>query len=141
MPKKKKAKSKKSASKKKQAKKQLKKKPVEKKFQINIRQSSGDLVQIQIAARLHKVPKGFKITRELLSAFIRKKASESRGQWKQKAGVVEGAKEGANPPGIELRIIRWRNPDRKSRGLRTWRYGTQADAWGSLWRVLLLIGL
>jgi len=137
MPKKKKAKAKKPANKKKQS----KKKPQEKVFNISIRQSSGDLVQIQIAARLKRVPKGFKITRELLAAFIRRKASESRGQWKQKEQYVQGAREGANPSGIELRIIRWRNPDRKSRGLRGWRTGTQADAWGSLRRVLQLIEL
>jgi hypothetical protein len=118
----------------------FRRKPVEKIFNLKIRQSSGDLVQIQISARLKKVPKGFKITRELLSAFIREKAEKSRGQWMQKEQRVRGAFEGPNPPGIELKIIRWRNPNRKDPSLRGWRYGTQADAWGSLRRPLQLIG-
>lgn len=90
----------------------------------------GDLVSIQIAARLKRVPKGLKITKALLADMVRRKAATSAGFWD--ANKVVGASEGKNPAGIELKIIRWRNPGRNSASLRGWRSGSQADAWGSL---------
>lgn len=91
----------------------------------------GDLVSIQISARLKRVPKGLKITKALLADMVRRKAASSAGFWDGTDTVV-GARAGKDPKGIELKIVRWRNPGRKSSGLRGWRSGTQADAWGSL---------
>lgn len=108
--------------------------------QFVIRPSSGDLVAIQISARLKKgVPKKL-ITRELLEAMIRRKAETSTGQWN--GFVVKGASEGIDPTGIKLSIIRWRNPDRLASEDTGWRYADpdspseQADAWGSLRRII-----
>lgn len=110
-------------------KKRRKKTGVTKTLRIKTRTSSGDLVSIQIAARLKRVPKGLKITKALLSDMVYRKARTSAGQWD--GYKVVGAKEGIDPKGIKLTIVRWRNPGRK-RGLSGWRTGTQADAWGSL---------
>jgi hypothetical protein len=101
--------------------------------------SSRDLVAIQISAELRKVPKGFKITRKLLSEAIRRKAETSTGEWD--GFRVVGASEGIEPSGIRLLIVRWKNPGRNSRSLRSWRYASddpreQADAWGSLRRII-----
>jgi hypothetical protein len=94
--------------------------------------ANPDYVTIQIAVKLHKVPKGFKPTHAMLESLIRRKAELSAGHWD--GSRVVGAKEGPNPPGIELRIVSWANPDRARRyGQRT---GPQDDAWGSLRRVL-----
>ncbi len=91
----------------------------------------GDLVSIQISARLKRVPKGLRITKRLLADMVRRKAETSAGFWDGKSSVT-GAREGIDPKGIELKIIRWRNPGRNRAGLRGWRSGSQADAWGSL---------
>lgn len=99
-------------------------------LRIKVRHPGGDLVSIQIAARLKRVPKGLRITKALLADMVRKKAAASDGFWD--GHKVAGAHEGADPPGIELRIIRWRNPSRKRSSDRSWRSGSQADAWGSL---------
>jgi len=109
-----------------------------KQYQIR-RGSSGDLVAIQISAQLNRVPKGFKITREILEEMIRNKANSSEGHWN--GYTVEGAKEGDDPPGIRLLIIRWKNPDRDLPEDRGYRYATddpeeQAQAWGSLRRII-----
>ena len=105
-----------------------------KKRKYVIRRSSGDLVEIQIAAIFHKKPRGAKITKELVDAMIRHKAETSRGVWK--GGRVKGAHEGENPKGVDLKIIRWRNPDRLAEEDTGWRSGSQAEAWGSLRRVI-----
>jgi hypothetical protein len=114
----------------------LKKKAKE--FQIN--PSSGDLVAIQISARLKPgVPKKL-ITRALLEQMIRRKADTSAGQWD--GFQVAGAMEGIDPTGIKLSIIRWKNPDRLADEDTGWRYADpdspseQADAWGSLRRII-----
>ncbi len=91
----------------------------------------GDLVSIQISARLKRVPKGLRITKALLADMVRRKAETSAGYWDGNNAVL-GAKAGKDPKGIELKIVRWRNPGRNSAGLRGWRSGIQADAWGSL---------
>ena len=104
-----------------------------KKRKYVIRKSSGDLVEIQIAVIFHKKPRGAKITKELVDAMIRHKAKTSRGVWK--GGRVEGAHEGENPKGVDIKIIRWRNPDRLAEEDAGWRSGSQADAWGSLRQV------
>lgn len=114
-------------------KKRKKKVPVIKTFKFASHFAGGDLVTIQIAARLKKVPKGLKVTKALLADMVRRKAATSSGFWDGR--TVVGAKEGIDPRGIELRITRWKNPDRKRRGLRGWRTSppaTQAEAWGSL---------
>lgn len=110
--------------------KKTKAKVVTKKFTMMTRHPGGDLVSIQISARLKKVPKGLKITKALLADMVVRKAETSAGYWDGK--TVRGAREGKNPRGIELKITRWKNPDRKHAGLRGWRSGSQADAWGSL---------
>lgn len=71
-----------------------------------------------------------KITRALLADMVRAKAESSYGYWD--GGTVVGAVEGDDPPGIELKIQRWRNPKRKRSSDRAWRSGSQAHAWGSL---------
>lgn len=112
-----------------------------KKIKFTLRESSGDLVQIQIAAHIKKAPKGIKITRALLNDMIRRKAKTSRGRWY--GNGVRGAVEGVDPKGIYLEITRWRNPSRsrgkRGRGGDEWRTGSQADAWGSLRRILQVI--
>ena len=93
----------------------------------------SDAVSIQISVRWKKMPKGYKMTKALLEQLIRRKAATSAGYWDQARGRVIGAKEGRNPSGIELKIERWKNPDRNKGKDRTWRdYGSQADRWGSL---------
>lgn len=99
-------------------------------MKISTKTSSGDLVSIQISAQLKRVPKGLKITKALLSDMVQRKARTSDGYWDGYS--VVGAKEGIDPKGIKLKIVRWRNPGRNRRGLRGWRDGNQADAWGSL---------
>lgn len=99
--------------------------------------SSGDLVTIQFSIKLKKVPVGFKMTQSLADSLIRRKASLSVGTWDGTRAV--GCKAGPNPPGIELTITRWSNPERRGRGS-AWRYpvdslpvGTgQDEAWGTL---------
>jgi hypothetical protein len=107
---------------------------------FKIRKSSGDLVAIQISARLKKgVPKKM-LTAKLLEAMIRHKAETSRGEWN--GTYVVGAHEGEDPTGIKLSIIRWKNPDRLASEDQGWRYADpdspseQADAWGSLRRII-----
>lgn len=110
------------------------------KKEFRIRPSSGDLVAIQIAAFLDRVPKGFKMTRTLMDEMIRHKANTSRGEWNGE--YVVGAHEGENPPGIRLVILRWKNPDRLATEDSGYRYANpdspseQADAWGSLRRII-----
>lgn len=96
----------------------------------------GDPVSIQISVRLKRVPKGMKITHDLLSAMVRRKAETSSGYWDQRRGRVIGAREGKDPSGIELKIVQWKNPGRNSGKDRAWRKGSQADAWGSLRQVI-----
>jgi|SRR5579863_3585260 len=101
-----------------------------KSFRMKIAHPGGDLVSIQVSARLKRVPKGMRITKALLADMVRRKAETSGGYWN--GNRVVGAAEGIDPPGIELRIVRWKNPDRKTAAGRAWRTGKQADAWGSL---------
>lgn len=103
-----------------------------------MRESSGDLVRIQIVAQMRKVPKGMKISKDLLTSMVRHKADTSEGQWD--GTQVAGAVEGEDPKGIKLLIIRWSNPERHG-AKKYYRYAEdnpsdQADAWGSLRRVL-----
>jgi hypothetical protein len=105
-----------------------------------IRKSSGDLVAIQIAIRLKKgVPKKA-LSRELLENLIRHKAETSTGVWVN--DHCEGCKQGEDPEGMSLVIIRWRNPDRLADEDQDWRYADpdspseQDDAWGTLRRVI-----
>jgi hypothetical protein len=114
------------------------------KRKYRLRESSGDLLSVQIAIRLRKVPKGMKFTREMLEGMIRRKAMLSSGEWITTGpgeGYAQGCKAGPNPPGIELTIIKWQNPER--RGTSTgWRYPVtsgptgqgQDEAWGTLRR-------
>lgn len=104
-------------------------------LKFKVAHGSGDLVSIQISAKLKRVPKGLKITKQLLADLVRHKALTSSGQWDGRN--VIGAREGDDPPGIELKIIRWRNPGRKSSSDRGWREGPQAEAWGSLWQIIV----
>jgi|ERR1700677_2224493 len=110
-----------------------------------IRTSSGDLVAIQISIRVSKFAKdlmkkngGF--TRALVESMIRQKAETSTGVWS--ADHCEGCKQGDNPTGIELKIIRWKNPDRLAVEDAGWRYAdpdsvsAQDDAWGTLRRII-----
>lgn len=119
------------------ARRALKKK--DKKFKIR-RGSSGDLIAIQIVARVKKIPKGFKLTRAIMDEMIRHKADTSDGYWDREQ--VAGAREGEDPTGIEFKIIRWKNPDRLASEDTGWRYANpdsaseQADAWGSLRRII-----
>lgn len=112
-----------------------------------IRKSSGDLVAIQIAIRVSKevvnwtkTKKGPKLSRELLESMIRHKAETSTGEWN--AGACSGCKQGDDPTGIELKIIRWRNPDRLASEDQGWRYADpdspseQDEAWGTLRRII-----
>jgi hypothetical protein len=129
------------ATRKKSRKKARKKKPLKTRTMATIKAQhpGGDLVSIQISARLKRVPKGLKITKQLLADMIRHKAETSAGIWD--GGTVVGAAEGDDPPGIELKITRWRNPSRRDVGDRGWRSGSQAQAWGSLRAVLAAAGL
>jgi len=43
---------------------------------------------------------------------------------------------GQNPPGVELRIVSWRNPGRQSAALRAPRTGSQTAAWATLGNAL-----
>ena len=111
-----------------------------------IRTSSGDLVAIQISIKISKEiknlfrRKGWKFTRELIESMIREKADTSTGVWAN--DHCEGCKQGNDPVGIELKIIRWRNPDRLASEDQGWRYANpdspseQDDAWGSLRRII-----
>lgn len=107
-----------------------------------IRKSSGDLVAIQIAVRVSKEVKESKIklSRELLENLIRHKAETSTGVWSN--DHCSGCKQGDDPTGIELKIIRWRNPDRLADDDQGWRYANpdspseQDDAWGTLRRII-----
>jgi hypothetical protein len=109
--------------------------------QYVIRKSSGDLVAIQIAV---KTKKGFppikKLNRELIESMIRHKAETSSGQWS--GDHCEGCSQGEDPIGIQLAIIRWKNPDRLAEEDSGWRYADpdspseQDDAWGTLRRVI-----
>lgn len=100
-------------------------------YNFKVGSGFGDFLEIQVSAKLKRVPVGVKITRAMIQEMIRDKALDSSGQWN---GVrVVGAREGRNPPGIELTIIRWRNANRKKTSS-GWRSGDQADAWGSLRR-------
>jgi hypothetical protein len=113
-----------------------------------IRKSSGDLVAIQIAIRVSKEVKNamrrkrnpLKLTRELLEDMIRHKADTSTGEWV--VDHCEGCMQGDDPTGIELKIIRWRNPDRLAAEDQGWRYADpdsaseQDDAWGTLRRII-----
>jgi len=106
----------------------MKKKTKTTKF--HYRSSSGDLIEIQIAAIFHKPPKGLKITKALVDSMIRHKAETARGVWN--GYRVVGAYEGESPKGVELKIIQWRNPDRLAEEDQSPRSDTQAEAWGSL---------
>lgn len=89
-------------------------------------------VQISVSA---EVPKGSKLAREVIEQAIRYRAIN-----------------GLDPEGFKIKLIRWRNPDRgigtlgkvhtnatSARGSKGWReYGTQADRFGSLARLLQL---
>lgn len=106
-----------------------------------IRKSSGDLVAIQISVRVNKhLAKDIKLSRALLEDCIRHKAQTSSGTWVR--DHVSGAHEGDDPLGIKLSIIRWKNPDRLADEDSGWRYADpdspseQADAWGSLRRII-----
>jgi hypothetical protein len=105
-----------------------------------IRKSSGDLVAIQIAVRLKKgVPKKA-LSRELIQNLIRHKAETSTGHWN--LDHCENCQQGDDPPGIQLAIIRWRNPDRLADEDTGWRYADpdspseQDEAWGTLRRII-----
>lgn len=106
------------------------------KLTIKNRTSSGDLVEVQISVT-YKKRKGLTVTRELIHDMIRHKAETSRGIWK--GNRVVGAFEGESIPGFTLKIIRWRNPDRLADEDQGWRSGSQADAWGSLRRIIAVI--
>lgn len=95
----------------------------------------GDPVSIQISVHLKRIPKGMRITKQLLEAMIRRKAETSSGHWDGKSRVV-GAREGKDPKGIEIKINSWKNPSRKSRDRGDRDYGPQADRWGSLWQII-----
>lgn len=97
---------------------------------IKVRHASGDLVAFQVSATV-KRPKGVVLTAELLEQMVIRKAETSLGKYNPQTGTVDGAKEGEDPSGVKLKIIRWKNPDRKRKT--GWRnYGSQADRWGSL---------
>lgn len=107
---------------------------------FRIRPSSGDLVTIQISARLKKgVPRKW-ITSALLEEMIRHKADTSTGFWNN--DHCEDCKQGDDPTGISLVIIRWSNPDRLASEDQGYRYADpdsvteQDEAWGTLRRVI-----
>lgn len=115
-----------------------KKKSKTRTLKIKAMHPGGDLVSIQISARLKRIPKGMKITKALLADMVRRKADTSYGYWDGKK--VVGASEGDDPSGIELKIVRWRNPNRKQASDRAWRTGSQAHAWGSLRQAISAAG-
>lgn len=119
-----------------------KSKKIKKVIKFKTQHSSGDLVEIQIAVVFHKRPKGtpknWRPSRELVQSMIRHKAATSTGEWN--GYRVVGANEGYTPSGVDLKIIRWRNPDRLADEDQGWRSGDQADAWGSLRRVISSAG-
>lgn len=121
-------------------KKRGKRKPKDLRKTHKIRKSSGDLVAIQISVRVKKGVNKKLLSRELIEKLIRHKADTSEGYW-HKDRVV-GAKEGDDPSGMKLSIIRWRNPDRLADEDQEWRYADpdsaseQADAWGTLRRII-----
>lgn len=98
---------------------------------IKVRHASGDLVAFQVSATV-KRPKGVRLTAELLEQMVIRKAETSLGQYNPESGKVDGAKEGEEPSGVRLKIIRWKNPDRKNTTAGWRNYGSQADRWGSL---------
>jgi hypothetical protein len=104
------------------------------------RQSSGDLVAIQISAKLKRVPKQLKITARLMESLVKTKAKKSKGEWITTGigtGYAVGCKAGPDPKGIELKIIRWNNAERYGKGKSDWRYATSQDeAWGTLRRAI-----
>jgi hypothetical protein len=77
-----------------------------------------DPLQIQISAHV-KIPRGRRITANVIRQAIEYRLDH-----------------GENPPGIELEIVQWRNPGRKSAALRAWRSGSQEAAWGTLGNAL-----
>lgn len=105
-----------------------------------IRKSSGDLVAIQIAVRLKKGISKKSLSRELIENLIRHKAETSTGTWVN--DHCEGCRQGADPTGISLVIIRWKNPDRLASEDQGWRYADpdseqeQDEAWGTLRRII-----
>lgn len=82
------------------------------------RRSSRDPLQVQIAVR-GRLPRGRRLTKTFLRDAIRHKAAT-----------------GEDLPGLDINIVRWRNPGRKNTSLRDWRTGDQADAWATLRRPL-----
>lgn len=120
--------------------KKASRKPVKvKTLTIRAMHPGGDLVSIQISARLKRVPKGMRITKALLADMVRRKAESSAGFWD--GSRVVGAASGDDPPGIELKIVQWKNPTRRKSGDRAWRQGSQAAAWGSLRYALAAAGI
>lgn len=108
-------------------------------FTLKGRHRGGDPVSVQISVQLKRVPKGVKITDELIHAMIRRKAQGSAGKYDPKSDSVIGAKEGPDPRGIRLKITSWKNSDRDTKKLRADRdYGSQADRWGSLWQIITI---
>lgn len=67
------------------------------------RGKKGDPLDFQISARM-RVPKGHTVAAPVLTGAIRHRLET-----------------GHNPPGIKLRIIAWRNPDRSDEELAKWR--------------------
>lgn len=114
--------------------KKSKAEPITKRYTVKARMPSGDPVSIQISATIRK-PKHVKLTPALLSAMVRAKAESSVGEYNPRTRTTQGARMGKDPTGVKLRIIRWRNPERKGAG-KAWRTGGQAQAWGSLRRAL-----
>lgn len=91
-----------------------------------------DAVSVQLSVTLlRKLKKGYKLSPKVLEQAVRRKAELSNGYWDESRGRVISAREGPDPTGMVLKIVRWRNPSR-GRGKSGWRSGTQADAWGSL---------
>jgi hypothetical protein len=80
------------------------------------------------------------LSRELLENLIRHKAETSTGHWDN--DHCSGCRQGEDPPGMQLAIIRWRNPDRLAEEDTGWRYADpdspseQDDAWGTLRRII-----
>ena len=76
--------------------------------------SMRDPLQIQIRARV-EIPRGRRISASVIRQAIAYRLDHGR-----------------SPRGIELTIVQWRNPGRKSAALRAWRTGSQAAAWATL---------
>src|SRR5262245_42780964 len=84
------------------------------------RQRTGparDPLQMQVSARIART--GKKIGGNLIREAIQYRLDH-----------------GEDPPGIELKIVQWRNPGRKSAALRAWRTGSQDAAWSTLGNAL-----